>query len=88
MLMAPAAASQLIFESVGMEDNTKVATAATATNTAVQVACPETALSPMEMLRMADPETNTQSVNAEVSTIAHCLEQMDERGLRTQEKCH
>ena len=37
MLMAPAAASQLIFERVGMEDNTNVATAATATNTAVQV---------------------------------------------------
>jgi virulence-associated protein VapD len=71
MLMAPAAASQLIFESVGMDDNTKVATAATATNTAVQVAWLETAFSPMEMLRMADPETNTQSVVAEVSTTAH-----------------
>jgi len=71
MLMAPAAANQLIFESVGMEDNTKVATAATATNTAVQVTWLETALSPIEMLRMADPETNTQSVDDEVSTIAH-----------------
>ena len=73
MLMAPAAASQLIFERVGMEDNTNVATAATATNTAVQVAWLETALSPMEMLRMADPDTNTQSVNTVVNTTAHRL---------------
>lgn len=70
ILTAPAAASQLIFESVGIEHSTKVATAATATNTAVQVALLETALSPMEMLKMADPETNTQSVVTQVSMTA------------------
>jgi len=75
--MAPAAASQLIFESVGMEDNTKVATAATATKTAVQVAWLDTAFSPIEMLRMADPETKTQSVdNNQVSTTACRLDRM------------
>ena len=75
--MAPAAASQLIFESVGMEDNTKVATAATATKTAVQVAWLEMALSPIEILRMADPETKTQSVNkTQVSTTACGLDRI------------
>ena len=86
MLMAPAAASQLIFERVGMEDNTNVATAATATNTAVQVAWLETALSPMEMLRMADPETKTQSVDDEVSTATYLLDLTADGELHTQEK--
>lgn len=87
MLMAPAAASQLIFESVGMEDNTKVATAATATKTAVHIAWLETALSPMEMLRMADPETNTQSVYTKVSKAASSLPHKN-GCLRTQEERH
>jgi hypothetical protein len=84
MLMAPAAASQLIFESVGMEDNTNVATAATATNTAVQVAWLETALSPMETLRMADPETKTQSVDDQVSTATYLLDLTADGELHTQ----
>jgi len=78
MLTAPAAASQLIFESVGIEHRRKVATAATATNTAVQVALLDTALSPMETLKMADPETNTQSLRDEVSTIAYRPDRMED----------
>lgn len=44
-----------------MEVRRKHATAPTATYAAVQVPCSDTALSPIEKLRMAEPVTKTQS---------------------------
>jgi hypothetical protein len=70
ILMAPAAASQLIFASVGIEHMIQVAMAATATNNAVHVAWLVTALSPIETLRMAEPVTKIQSKDPSVSAIA------------------
>ena len=67
--IAPHAASQLTFDSVGMEVRRKHATAPTATYAAVQVPCSDTALSPIEKLRMAEPVTKTQSEDMIVSTV-------------------
>ena len=69
MAMAPPAASQLTFDSVGTEVKIKHATALTATNAAVQVPCSDTALSPIERLRMAEPLTKIQSKHTIVSTV-------------------
>jgi hypothetical protein len=70
ILIAPAAASQLIFASVGIEQRVQVIIAATATYTAVHVAWLETALSPIETLRIAEPETKIQSRDPSISAIA------------------
>lgn len=67
--MAPPAASALTFDSVGIEANIRPATAATAMNIAVQVACPDTTLSPIERLRIAEPETKTQSEDIRISAV-------------------
>ena len=67
--IAPAAASPLTFDSVGIEAKIRHATVATAMNIAVQVACLDTALSPIERLRIAEPETKTQSEGMRISTI-------------------
>jgi hypothetical protein len=67
MAIAPPAASQLTFDSVGIEVKIKHATAPTATYTAVQVPCSDTAFSPIEKLRMAEPVTKTQSEHISVS---------------------
>jgi hypothetical protein len=69
ILMAPAAASQLIFASVGIEHIVQVIMAATATNNAVHVAWLVTALSPIETLRIAEPVTKIQSKDSSVSAI-------------------
>lgn len=74
MLTAPAAASQLIFDNVGIEERIKVVTAATAMKMAVHAPWLDTALSPIEMLKSAEPETNTQSIpTINVSTAAHAM---------------
>ena len=78
MEIAPPAASQLTFDSVGIEVKIKPATAPTATYAAVQVPCSDTALSPIEKLRMAEPVTKTQSEDIFVSTI-----QKEHRQLRS-----
>lgn len=78
MAIAPPAASQLTFDSVGIEVKIKPATAPTATNAAVQVPCSDTALSPIEKLRMAEPVTKTQSEDIFVSTV-----QKEHRQLRS-----
>ena len=67
--IAPPAASALTFDSVGIEANIRPAMAVTAMNAAVQVACPETALSPIERLRIAEPETKTQSEDMRISAV-------------------
>ena len=69
MAIAPTAASQLTFDNVGIEVRIKAATAPTATYAAVQVPCSDTALSPIEKLRMAEPVTKTQSEDTIVSTV-------------------
>lgn len=61
MLAAPAAASQLSFDRVGIDVKHQATTAATATNTAVQVPWLEIALRPIDTLKMAEPATNIQS---------------------------
>jgi hypothetical protein len=76
MAIAPPAASQLTFDNVGMEVRINPATAPTATNAAVQVPCPDTALSPIEKLRMPEPATKIQSEDIRVSTA-----------LKKQKKC-
>ena len=78
MAIAPPAASQLTFDSVGIEVKIKPATAPTATNAAVQVPCSDTALSPIEKLKMAEPVTKTQSEDIIVSTV-----QNEQRKLRS-----
>lgn len=57
----PTQAIQLIRPSVWMLDSMHPTIAATATKTAVQVPCVETALRPMEILRMPEPATKIQS---------------------------
>jgi hypothetical protein len=61
MLTAPAAASQLNFDRVGIEVRIQATTAAATMNTAVQVPCSDTALSPIDTLRIAEPATKIQS---------------------------
>lgn len=78
MAIAPPAASQLTFDSVGIEVKIKPATAPTATNAAVQVPCSDTAFSPIEKLKMAEPVTKTQSEDIIVSTV-----QNEQRKLRS-----
>ena len=78
MAIAPPAASQLTFDSVGIEVKIKPATAPTATNAAVQVPCSDTAFSPIEKLKMAEPVTKTQSEDMIVSTV-----QNEQRKLRS-----
>lgn len=57
MLTPPAAASQLIFDSVRIEARQTAAMAATATKIAVHTAWSETAFSPIDKLKMLDPAT-------------------------------
>ena len=76
MLTAPAAASQLNFDSVGMEVRIQATTAATATNTAVQVPCSDTALSPIDTLRMAEPATKIQSEVPNISIVQRECEKL------------
>lgn len=69
MLTAPAAASQLTFDKVGIDVRTQATIAAIATNTAVQVPCSETALSPIDTLKIAEPATKIQSGDWSVSVV-------------------
>lgn len=69
MLAAPAAASQLSFDRVGIEVRHQATIAATATNTAVHVPWLEIALRPIDTLRMAEPATNIQSEKLIISTM-------------------
>lgn len=57
----PTQASQLILPSVRMLARQKMAMAATATKTAVQVPCSDKAFNAMDMLSIADPATKIQS---------------------------
>ena len=61
ILAAPAAASQLSFDKVGIEVKHQATIAATATNTAVHVPWLVIALRPIDTLRMAEPATKIQS---------------------------
>lgn len=60
-LAIPTHATQLIFPRVRTLAKVNPITAATATKTAVQAACTETALRPMERPRMPDPAMNIQT---------------------------
>jgi hypothetical protein len=59
MAARPAQASQAKRASVRILEKRKDQIKATATKTAVQAPCEETALKPIETLRMADPVMNT-----------------------------
>jgi hypothetical protein len=60
----PTQASHPILPNVRILANEKPRTAATATKTAVQAACEETELRPMEMPSIAEPATKIQSRNS------------------------
>lgn len=57
----PIQAIQLIFPRVCILESENPTMAATATKMAVQAPCVETALRPMEMLKMPEPATKIQS---------------------------
>lgn len=61
--LTPTHAKAPIFARVRILDNVKPMTAATTTKTAVQTACFEMALSAIEMLSKADPETKVKTDN-------------------------
>lgn len=59
MQTRPTQASHVKRPSVRMQEKMNAQQAATATKTAVQVPCEETALNPIDTLRMADPVMKT-----------------------------
>lgn len=67
MLKTPTHASQLIRLSVWMLAKSNPEMAATATKSAVQVPCSDTAFRAMDMLSIAEPATKTQSSTNELA---------------------